>query len=400
MSFWLRPESDIKMTKNLKRYEFRSLNQNLYTLHCILTITYTQYMITLVTTTRKIRTISKWATVVLGSITLLVVLIRTGLWANELFFPKPPPPPEQGFGQLPQLDFSSEKLTEYTYRINTISGFLPVLSDREKVYKFVEPQNFILTVFPIRDKLGRIKFTQNEKKLDEITYSWNNSINTGQIIIYNIVNNSFEIKYDFINDTNILNSSFVSPKAQTIAAVQKILGDIGEDTTDLDFDNSRFTFYRIENADPQLTRLVEVEERENPNVVKIDLKQLKINNMSLIYKDDKDYPMHFYIASFPPDKPEILSGFYYHNRVVSDQNSSYPLKLAEYALNDLKKGNALLIKTPASSKIDILDIYLAYYINKDEKYLRPVFVFEGKDFMAIVDAILQTSPQSPKKKPS
>lgn len=356
-------------------------------------------MITLVKTTREIRLILKWGTIILATLTVLILTLRFGNFIRDSFFPEPPPPPEQGFGQLDSLSFFDERLKNYSYRINTVTGSLPILPDRQKVYKTQKPRTFILTVFPIRDRLSRVQFTENEKRIDEVTYIWENKIKPQKKITYNVVTNDFAIEYDYLNDPDVLNPRFKDPAADSKEAVGNFLQNISEDIQDLDFDNSVITYYKIETTELGTPRITEVDRLQNPHVVKVDLIHKKQDELEILYDKNKDNPMHFYVGTqknlSDAYLPDILEGQYIHRRIIPEQSSLYPLKLAENAFSELQNGYGYIIKAPTTKSVDILNIYLAYYLPNDAEFLRPVVVFEGRDFKAYTDAVLKLTPPTP-----
>jgi hypothetical protein len=88
-------------------------------------------MWTLHSVTQETRTILKWAAIGIGTIIVILFLIRTGKQLKEYFFPTPQAAPTVGFGKLPKMDLPTNVVSgDFTYTLDTISGFLPAFPDR------------------------------------------------------------------------------------------------------------------------------------------------------------------------------------------------------------------------------------------------------------------------------
>ena len=71
-------------------------------------------------------------------------------------------------------------------------------------------------------------------------------------------------------------------------------------------------------------------------------------------------------------------------------SSTYPIKSAEAAFNELKGGKGIIILAPDKTQVSITSIKLAYFEgDKYSSYLEPVFVFEGPSFISYIPAITE-----------
>ena len=84
---------------------------------------------------------------------------------------------------------------------------------------------------------------------------------------------------------------------------------------------------------------------------------------------------------------------FFSHQVVSQENTTYPIKNVSQAFDLLKKNKAYIAGYfGTQTEIRIKDIYLAYYLGEEkQQYLMPVYVFSGKDgFTAYVPAVSDT----------
>ncbi len=330
----------------------------------------------------EIRIILKVAAGFFSVLILLFLVFKGGAMFKDLFFPTPPPPPDLKFGKLPEVSFPAQNpVSGVEYRINTLTGELPVLTDRIKVYKIKRDKPSLTALANSRNSVSQQGFTQNETKISESVYQWNND--SGQQIQYNIMTNNFVISSNFL--TQEPPTSLTGVTGTTRGAYDytlNYLNQLNEDTSDFDENRSTGTYLRIEGG-----QLVPVDSQGQAQFMKLSLFQKDINkikvyypgvttsNMSFIYRDDSAYPT-LEQAEFTHLVPDL------------NNSGTYPIKTAEQAFEDLKKGNALINKTTSNSTVDITDVALGYYLgDSEQEYTVPIIVFTGKDFTAYVQAV-------------
>src|SRR3990167_6304236 len=104
-------------------------------------------MLTLNQATSLTKNVAKWSAIIVGSIILLLVLVRVGKILKEIIAPTPLPPPTVSFGKLPPIEFpknSSEQ--QLNYSIDTVTGALPNFLDRANVFKIEKPSPDLLAL--------------------------------------------------------------------------------------------------------------------------------------------------------------------------------------------------------------------------------------------------------------
>jgi len=339
-------------------------------------------MFTLANSAREARLLIKYGGILIGIVVSLMLVFRLGNFLKETFFPTPIAPPEEKYGTLPSLNFKTDEDFKPVYTIDTDTGFLPAFSDRARVFQFYEYDINILTLQRTRDNMSRVGFTENEQKLEEFMYKWAHVNYPEKSITYNLYTKIFDIKYPYQTDNAVLEAQDLPKGTEAVALVQGFLQSIGEDISDIDFNSSIVNYYRLDSG-----KLAKISDQADAQIVQVSLVQKSLDELKMQYKYYNDSDMSFYVGS-GADGAHIVEAYYRHRRINDLESSTYSLITADQAFQKLQSGNALILKKGNSSQIDILDVYLSYFMNNvDDQYLIPVVVFEGKDFKAFVEAV-------------
>lgn len=332
----------------------------------------------------EIRAISKLAGLAFVVVAAIFLFFKGGQIFKNIFFPTPPPPPEEKFGKLPTLAFPSQLPQEFTYRMNTLSGKLPTLPDRMKVYTINQTPASLVALTTVRTSLRNVGYSLNETKISEAVYKWNNSNNT--TITYNTLNNNFRISSNFLSDPapqRITGYAATSQGAYDEAI--RFLESIGEETKDIDPTAARAIYLKIENGN-----LIGATSQNDAQFIRIDLYQKPLDKKSIYYSAQNQSPMYF-IFKDEGGLPQIVDAAFFHYS-ASSNSSDYAIKTADQAFNDLKLGNAFVLsEKKKTGTIDITDVTLGYYIGDNPEYFLPIIVFHGDGFLAFVNAL--SSPQ-------
>lgn len=331
--------------------------------------------------TSEIRVVIKILGISFAIVAILFMILRGGQIVKNVFFPTPPPPPEEKFGQLPPVVFPGQNPANLTYRINTITGKLPQFPDRMKVYMVKTTPPSLVALDKIRNNLKTVGYFQNEAKIDQSTYRWNNS--GGNVILYNIVTNNFKISSNIFAtapDSQLSNS--LPDRDGAYQAAIGFLQGINEDTSDLDQNKSTITYLKINNS-----MLVAATSQNDAQFVRIDLFQKDIDKYRIYYPGLSESLMYF-IYKEGNYNPEIVDAGFSHYAADPQNSSDYPIKTADEAFKDLESGNAYVISSKSGAgTIDITEISLGYYIGQDQQYLLPIVIFTGSGFTGYVNAL-------------
>jgi hypothetical protein len=309
---------------------------------------------------------------------------------KKMFPPKDTSNPS--FGLLVPLEFEEKPINGYqpNYVLNTKNGHLPFnLPYKMTVYKIIQPKFSYLGGKNAQTDAGLLGFSASDLVTDlkGDTYKWRN-INTGSIL---------EIQTDsrdLIMTTNLTSkaSSYPSGTLDTDLAKQAAVN--------LFRSLNRFNddFYPKGTQTAHLGRfygnqIIETTNTRESQIAIVDLFR-SIGKYKIVGPDPSKGLLHVVLRSpgsltTPLNYP--ITEAYYHE-IVATSDATYALISVDDAWNAVKEGNGVITNvTPKganpfadylSTKVEnilIDNVYVAYYETpKIQKYLQPIYVFEGK----------------------
>lgn len=342
-------------------------------------------MANLVTVTKDSRIILKIGGIGAGVLLLLYIFVQGGILFKNIFFPKPPTPPLEALGKLPHITFPSRGTAGIEYTVNTVDGQLPQLPGKVNVYKLTHPEPNLLALDAAKNTVDSANFADNQTKLTDTLYQWTQS-DTGAIIKYDIVTKNFTISSNYLSNPALASTSLMPDEDTIKSDLTGFLQRIGANAADLDMDKAKIDYLQLQG-----NGLVAAQNLGSAKYARITLFQKDVDKISIVYDNPVSSILNFVVA-YPSSTLQVLEGeFYYHEpdlTVVSD----YPVKTAQQALDDLKNGNAYVINPQNLTSVDITNVDLKYYLNRESKeFLLPIIVFTGINFTAYVEAIPPTS---------
>jgi hypothetical protein len=366
----------------------------------------------------------------LGIILIIVIFVKVGKFINTMLNPPRIAIPNEAYGKLPQIVFPQSTVKgEYTYSINTVNGSLPEdFPDRVIVYPMIVPEPNLLNLDNAKKIIANLGFIdQIGNPLPEIPrggpdYEWDEPTGFQRRIIFNIVTDSFSMTSNYLTSLTVLNAQFLGDQNAAVATVQDFLGSLGAFPQDIDLTLTQSPSPDIDyTTTPQLYSIISGQlspttSLSNTQVIRVDLYQKEIDytltagqNQDLSHFQNFDmklpimYPhppystMNFLVAS-GNSQAQVVSSMYNHQEVdlQPDNQATYPVKTAQQAFDDLKKGKGYIAAySGTDSQILIDKVYIAYFMGEaQQNYLEPVVVFEGQNgFFAYVPAITDEALQ-------
>jgi len=322
--------------------------------------------------TGETRTLLKWLVLIIAAIIVFSLLMKV----KDAVFPASPPPPKVGFGKLPAVEFPSNTVGKnLTYSINTITGTLPGFAVSERVYKMREEKPDLLSLSRAKEKARAIGFDKNPTQVSENVYQWKDA--DGKILTMNILNFNFNLSSDYLLNKDI---AVFNRRADIAVSVAKdFLSRMNFLPSDLDDTKTTTDQYFVKNIKLMLSTSL-----STTQVVRVNFFQKNFNNI-MIYYPSPTPPLNFLIGSSLD--PQILEANFFYQK-PSDISSTYPLKTAEKAFEDLKSGNAYISIQPANTNVSIKKVSLGYFMaEKNQNFLMPIIVFESDNFRAYVSAV-------------
>jgi hypothetical protein len=338
-------------------------------------------MANLVTVTKASRLILKLGGIGAGLILLIYIFVQGGTLFRNIFFPKPPPVPLQGLGKLPHIKFPTPGTTGIQFRVNTIDGKLPILPDRVNVYKLISHVPNLLALEKAKQTVDSANFVDNQTKITDTLYQWTQS-RTGVILRYDIVTKNFTITSNYLTNPFLASDSLMPSEDQIKSDVMGFLQTMQANTQNIDREKTKVKYLQYNNG-----VLVAAQNLGSAKYARVTLVQQSVDDIPIIYDTPNDSILTFVVA-YPKNNFQVLEGQFYNHEPDLTQKSDYPIKTATQALEDLKKGNAYMINPQNLTSVDITNVELKYYLNRESKdFLMPVIVFSGINFTAYVEAI-------------
>ena len=342
-------------------------------------------MLTLHKTTETIKKILKWTGISIGSILLIILLIRGGNALFNILFPDKPPAPTVAFGKLPPLLFPEDMVKkEFTYTLDTISGTLPTFpTDRIVVHPIIHAEPNLLNLENARTSVDEVDFNVGENAITDTVYQWTHEKKADKKIIFNIVSNDFNLNSNYFSYPEVLTAVDLPTEEEAKESAKEYLVQMGLFPEDIDEEKTTTQLLTIQNA-----TIFPATSLSTSQLIRVDFFQKSLNELPIYYPRPPFSTMHLFIGG-GERKGQIVQGQFYHQK-VGEESATYPLKTAAQAFEELQQGKGYIAAYYGTSdEITITDVYLAYYIGEEkQEYLMPIVVFEGKDgFYGYVSAV-------------
>ena len=337
-------------------------------------------MLTLSSLKYDLKSILRVIGIVLGTVLVIFLLFKIGLFVKEIVRPSPPTPPDVKFGKLPKISFPESVTKEkLTYKIDTLSGNIPGYSHLAYVYKMKVPKPDLLALERANEKAASVGFKEGGKKVSENVYEWKSEEPPKALRMSTRT-------YDFTLRTNFSTSSafFTNTEAET-DSINQATGylqamDLLYD--DIDTEKTATFLYSIENG-----ALKESSSLSGSQAIGVYFFQKDVNDLPVYYPEGKS-TMNLVATNWERGLYVASGSFSYQTPDLEDK-STYSIKSGAEAFEELKKGNGYIARFfPEPGEILIKNIYLGYYIGREkQQYLMPIFIFEGNNFLAYISSL-------------
>lgn len=343
-------------------------------------------MATLTETAYHSRRIIKFGGIGLITFFILKNAVQLGAaWWKKLH-PPPPPPPTVKFGTLSKIDFpESTSSSSLVFKLETPTGGLPDLPDRASVYFMPYLRPSLLALDRARQETERLGFKTEPIPVSERVYRWTKGTEIPTIFKMDIFSGQFEINYNWQMDSTILLEKKLPGKEQAKFEVYSFLSQANLLADDIEQGDFKVTYLRA--LGPNIIPTVSLSEAD---FAKVDLFRKKVDDFPVMTANSQKGIISFLLSGSSSPNKRIIKAEYNYFPTKYDSSSTYPLKSAAAAWEELKAGEAFFAHLPENTNsITVRRVYLAYYDSEiPQQFLQPIFVFEGdKDFIAYVPAI-------------
>jgi len=344
-------------------------------------------MATLSQTAYLARKIIKYG--LIGLVALLVirsVFLSIRTYLNKVR-PKPLPPPTVAFGKLPKLQFPQKtNLPSLTLKVETISGELPKLSDRAKVFFMPQASVNFLAWDKTKIWARSLGFTQDPQETGKFSYRFVSETTPKTTLDVDVLTRNFSLVYDWKNDLEIFSPGNLPPDSQTISLAKAFLRNAGVLTDDLNQGRTKLVYFKYSDGNLSKTPFFSEADLAQVNFFRQDIEQIKV-----LPPNPQDVNVSVKVSSSNDKTKSIIEAHFIHFPVSLENSATYPLKDVSTAWTLLAKGEGFVanLGNNPSGNITVTDAYLAYYdSDQAQNFLQPVIVFEGNnDFFAYVPAV-------------
>lgn len=281
--------------------------------------------------------------------------------------------PDTKFGLLPSIDFPKGNVStsNFSYSLDTTTGGLPKVGvdpNFEKIIKvYFVTQTFATLLSADRSQSLAEKFsiTNQPEVLSETKYKFKDKEKTLHV---NLDNGNFS----YTNEATISAQPNLDNDNKLVSDFENILSNLGILKDDLINGRTKVTHLKTNGIETVL----------------ISLWPTPIDKKSIFSTDPNKSLVSATVIGGANVLENYLSLNFTYYPIESSTFATYPTKTAETAFDDLKQGKGVVLVEPDKPKVSITSVYLGYYLAENySPYLQPIFVFEGPNFVAYVDAI-------------
>ncbi len=149
----------------------------------------------------------------------------------------------------------------------------------------------------------------------------------------NVINQNFSLSTDYVSDPAISNSTGSPDESEATQVATGYLSAMDLLPSDIDISKTTPQLFRIKDG-----TLVPATSLSNSQVVKVDLYQKDIDDYKMYYPYPPHSTMNFIISN--SDNNGVADAQYYYEK-IDGKGSTYPIKTAEQAFDELRSGKGV-----------------------------------------------------------
>lgn len=340
-------------------------------------------MATLTQTSIITRKIIRYGLYSVVAFILLRGAILTGIKIYRYFYPAPPPPPEVSFGKLPTLPFPQKDSPEgLAYTLETAEGSLPKFDYQAKVYFMPKLYTGLLSLETAKETATSLGFSPEGAGVTETVYKFENLKSPAELQV-SIATGVFSISYNLYIDPSPLDTRPPTPEVAA-SKVRSFLSTASLLAKDLDGPTVS-EYVKLQND-----KIVGAISLSDANFTKVNLYRKNYNELPSLTPTPKQGNIWFIVSGENQKEKMVMAAEYHYFPVDETKSSTYPIKTAQVAWDELAAGKAFIASFNGTNKnITIRRVYLAYYdggVAMD--FYQPMVVFEGdNNFLAYIPAV-------------
>ena len=310
----------------------------------------------------------KWLIWGLGALLVLVLLIVLGKTIASTVFPPKPPPATVAFGKLPKLDLSEgyQIKSNTSFTIETISGQLPNLVDKAKVFAIDTDESSFGALERTKIRVSKIGFTGEPQEVAGNTFKFQDPKEDRSITV-NIASGNFVLASNYQNDPQVISTRPRSLEA-AIDLARNFFNNFDITQDDFPQDKIQTAYFRLDGGN-----LTKTPALSSANLVEVSFQRNSLDDLGVISPQENNPPVKAQVS-----ERRIVEAELSRLSIRPHKFATYPLKGTNKAFEQLKTGFGAFNKVPTTSTIPIRDVVLSYLeTRKFQNYLQPVYVFKS-----------------------
>jgi hypothetical protein len=319
------------------------------------------------------RKLFKFLLVGLAAVVAVWILWQPAISLFHVFFPAEETPTVR-FGKISPPSLPSNPTSGLSFILDTADGKLPTLKKVLPVYQFARPQANVLDLDRAGALAANFKFG-SPQQLDNQKFRYTDPARPAQEIQINIVSKNFVIVTNNFADPSVPKSPPVESSDALIQGVRSLLKSSSLLPDDIVTSKAKVTYLAISG-----NSLIPARSLSEANYARIDIFRGNIKDFPIVTPTYSGALVYLILSGVQFRENQIVEGSYIYWPYSPSDSSTYPLRTAATAWQDLQTGHgSLIIPAKASfTQVRIKTIALAYFETYDyQPYLEPIYLFSG-----------------------
>lgn len=309
---------------------------------------------------------------------IIIYMYRGGI--KNAISPAKPAPATVAFGILPKYDqnLGFPARAGIAYTIQTVSGEFPNLPMTAKVFALFQNEPTFGGPGIVKQRAVQLGFPSEPLKVSENKMTFVDSRNSARKLTIDVLNGDLSLLTNYLANPSILSTRPVS--VEEAKAVTRVFFK----SAGLAFDRYPESKIQTQNFRVDGSNLVEANSLANTNVIQVVYGHGDLDKLPVIAAKKTENNVSTIIA-----KNDVVDAKIVNMDLLKNRFSTYPLKGAVKALEDLKAGRGNFNDKFGGDGLTITSVSIGYVEGDKEKgYLTPVYIFNtASGITAYVDAV-------------